>query len=146
MGIPHFFQGVHTVHTLSPSVWGQEALLPIEVEIPSYKLLMWVGHEPQECWEVCLLDLHKLEATREEAINHYITRASRNRDKFNEQLKDKGLKERMLVLKDDIRLDSRHRVNGWRLKAYLQRMEEPTSPRRNEVAKHPPPTSLERIP
>ena len=67
---------VSTQFTPFHLVYGQEALLPIEVEIPSYKLsLKACGLESEERWERRLLDLHKLEATREEAVDHYINQA-----------------------------------------------------------------------
>ena len=62
------------------------------------------GIEPEERWAGRLLDLHKLEATREEAMDHYINQAEKRRKKFNELLKDKDLKEGALVLRYDSRL------------------------------------------
>ena len=97
-------------------MYGQEALLPIEVEIPSS---LKARLEPKERWEGRLLDLHKLEATREEAVNHYINQAEKRRQKFNELLKDKDLKEGALVLRYDSRLD--HRQD----KKFLPRWEGP---------------------
>ena len=110
---------VSTQFTPFHLVYGQEALLPIEVEIPSYKLSLKSGLEPEERWEQRLLDLHKLEATREEAMNHYINQAEKRREKFNELLKDKDLKEGELVLRYDSRLD--HRKD----KKFLHRWEGP---------------------
>ena len=98
---------VSTQFTPFHLVYGQEALLPIEVEIPSYKLSLKAGLEPEERWERRLLDLHKLESTREEAVDHYINQAEKRRQKFNELLKDKDLKEGALVLRYDSRLDHR---------------------------------------
>ena len=150
---------VSTQFTPFHLVYGQEALLPIEVEIPSYQLLIKAKEGPQERWERRLADLHKLEASRDEAICHYIRQATKRKDKFNKQLKDKGLKEKMLVLRYDSQLDNHYdakfsprwegpfiiyhkykngsyqlqdlsgklhktRVNGWRLKPYLTRIEE----------------------
>ena len=89
-------------------VYGQEALLPIEVEVPSHKLLLRAGQEPHEQWDNRLMNLHKLEATREFSMDYYIFQASKQQDRFNKKLKDKGLKEDMLVLRYDSRLDNRH--------------------------------------
>ena len=89
-------------------VYGQEALLPIEVEVPSHKLLLRTGQEPHEQWDNRLMNLHKLEATREMAMDYYIFQASKKRDKFNEQLKAKDLGNGMLVLRYDSRLDNRY--------------------------------------
>lgn len=89
-------------------VYGQEAILPIEVMIPSSRLLLRVEKDAKEQWQKRLADLHKLEFTREEALGFYIEQANKRRDQFNKQLKDKGLTKGMLVLRYDSRLDTRH--------------------------------------
>lgn len=77
--------------------------MPIEVEIPSHQLLLKVGQEPGERWDGRMLDLHKLEASREEAMSYYNNQATKKRNKFNKYLKDKDLKRGMLVLRYDNR-------------------------------------------
>ena len=77
------------------------------MEIHSYKVSSKAGLEPEERWTGRLLDLHKLEATRDEAMDHYINQAEKRREKFNKLLKDKDLKEGVLVLRYDSRLDHR---------------------------------------
>ena len=89
-------------------VYGQEAILPIEVMIPSSRLLLRAEKDASEQWQKILADLHKLEFIREEALGFYIEQADRRKDQFNKQLKDKGLTKGMLVLKYDSRLDTRY--------------------------------------
>ncbi|KAH7290025.1 hypothetical protein KP509_30G029000 [Ceratopteris richardii] len=74
-------------------VYGQEALLPIEVEIPSLRRLT---------------DLQELSMKRELAIEHYINQAEKQRQEFNKQLKDKRLTEGTLVLRYNNCFDNRH--------------------------------------
>ena len=88
-------------------VYGQEALLPIELELASLRVLA-NGHEkPKERLKQRILDLERLELDREEAINFYASQAECRRQKFNEKLVDKELKEGMLVLRYDNRFDNR---------------------------------------
>ena len=82
-------------------------MLPIEVEIPSIKLLAKLGRKPGESWKSRLLNIHKLEETREESTEFYINQATKKKDKFNAQLRSKEISEGMLVLRYDIRLDNR---------------------------------------
>ena len=76
---------VSTQFTPFHLVYGQEALLPIEVEVPSLKLLTKIGREPGQSWESRLLSIHKLEETREESTEFYIDQATKKREKFNKQ-------------------------------------------------------------
>ncbi|RYA67179.1 hypothetical protein DD598_29295, partial [Enterobacter cloacae complex sp. 2DZ2F16B1] len=71
--------------------------------------------KPKEVLHERILDLQRLELDREESIDHYITKATSQRDKINKKLKGKGLKEGMLVLRYDNRLE----------KTFLQRWEGP---------------------
>ena len=74
---------VSTQFTPFHLVYGQEALLPIEVEVPSLKLLEKIGREPGQSWESRLLSIHKLEETREESTEFYLDKATKKREKFN---------------------------------------------------------------
>ena len=56
-------------------VYGQEALLPIEVELASLRVVANNSKQPREKLKERILDLEHLELDREEAINHYIDRA-----------------------------------------------------------------------
>ncbi|KAH7431053.1 hypothetical protein KP509_08G027400 [Ceratopteris richardii] len=126
-------------------VYGQEALLPIEVEIPSLcVLLKESAKSEEEVIQKRLIDLQHLSMKRELAVEHYINQAEKRSEDFNKQLKDEGLTEETLVLRYDNRpfliktkfkngsyqlMDMsgklhKTKVNGWRLKKYWQRIEE----------------------
>ena len=87
-------------------VYGQEALLPIKVEVPSLKLLAKIGQEPGQSWESRLISIYKLEETREESTEFYIDQATKKKEKFNKQLRSKEISEGMLVLRYDSHLDN----------------------------------------
>ena len=54
-----------------------------------------------------ILDLERLQLDRDEAIAHYAKQAEQRRDRFDQGIRDKGLKEGMLVLRYDNRFDTR---------------------------------------
>ncbi|MCO5596838.1 hypothetical protein L7F22_050908 [Adiantum nelumboides] len=58
-------------------VYGQEALLPIEVELSSLGVLQTREGSPKEKLKRRILALEKLELDREEAILHYISKRRR---------------------------------------------------------------------
>ncbi|MCO5597389.1 hypothetical protein L7F22_051465 [Adiantum nelumboides] len=79
-------------------VFGKEAILPIEVQLASPKILATKNEgTPSDQLKQRILDLERLELDREMAIEHYATQAERRRQKFNEGLKDKELKRKILV-------------------------------------------------
>ncbi|MCO5557438.1 hypothetical protein L7F22_011002 [Adiantum nelumboides] len=93
-------------------VFGKEAILPIEVQLESLKILATKNEgTPSDQLKQRILDLERLELDREMAIEHYATQAERCRQKFNEGLKDKDLKRGMLVLCYDNRFDMRKDKN-----------------------------------
>ncbi|KAH7284991.1 hypothetical protein KP509_33G006100 [Ceratopteris richardii] len=90
-------------------VYGQEALLPIEVEIPSLCVLRKESAQiEEEVIQKRLIDLQYLSMKRALALEHYINQAEKRREELNKQLKDKGLTEGTLVLRYDNRFDNRH--------------------------------------
>ncbi|KAH7281399.1 hypothetical protein KP509_36G045800 [Ceratopteris richardii] len=140
-------------------VYGQEALLPIEVEIPSLRVLIKEsGQSEQEVIQRRLIDLQELSMKRELAIEHYINQAEKRRQEFNRQLKDKGLTEGTLfqprwegpsLIKTKFKNGSyqlmdlswkvhKTKVNGRRLKKYWQRIEdideEQEQPKEKEIS------------
>ncbi|MCO5547440.1 hypothetical protein L7F22_000889 [Adiantum nelumboides] len=86
-------------------VYGQEALLPIEVELFSLRLLQTRESNPKEKMKERILALERLELDREAAILHYINQADRRRLKFNKKLSPKIIKKSSLVLRYDNRFD-----------------------------------------
>ncbi|MCO5553797.1 hypothetical protein L7F22_007323 [Adiantum nelumboides] len=100
-------------------VFGKEAILPIEVQLASLRVLASGRETPKEQLQQRILDLERLELDRTSAIEFYATHAERRRQKFNEGLKDKELKRGMLVLRYDNRFDNR------KDKKFLSRWEGP---------------------
>ncbi|MCO5606860.1 hypothetical protein L7F22_061051 [Adiantum nelumboides] len=110
---------VSTQFTPYHLVYGQEALLPIEVEFGSLRVLARETTSSKEKLEQRILDLQQLELDREAAIDYYITQAKKKREQFNNKVKGKKLEEGMLVMRYDSRLDLSHS------KKFLQRWEGP---------------------
>ncbi|MCO5589433.1 hypothetical protein L7F22_043400 [Adiantum nelumboides] len=89
-------------------VFGKEAILPIEVQLANLRVLVESGRDrPSEQLRSRILKLERLELDRTTAIEHYTAQAVHRKKKFDEGLKDKGLKRRMLVLRYDNRFDTR---------------------------------------
>ncbi|MCO5564550.1 hypothetical protein L7F22_018214 [Adiantum nelumboides] len=89
-------------------VFGKEAIIPIEVQLASLKILATKNEgAPSDQLKQRILDLERLELDREMAIENYATQAERRWQKFNEGLKDKELKKGILVLRYDNRFDTR---------------------------------------
>ncbi|MCO5552923.1 hypothetical protein L7F22_006442 [Adiantum nelumboides] len=110
---------VSTQFTPYHLVYGQEALLPIEVEIGSLRVLARETTSSKEKLEQRILDLQRLELDREAATDYYITQVNKKREQFNNKIKEKKLEEEMLVMRYDSRLDLSH------IKKFLQRWEGP---------------------
>ena len=86
-------------------VYGQEALLPIEVELSSLRVLMQHEGDTKEKLRKRILDLERLTLNREDAMAHYAEQAEKRRKKFNAKLATKSIKEGSLVLRYDNRFD-----------------------------------------
>ncbi|MCO5602777.1 hypothetical protein L7F22_056915 [Adiantum nelumboides] len=88
-------------------VYGQEALQPIELNIPTIKLTGRQEQNIDEAWIDRLLNLVELEWKREAAYHCYKKKALQLKDKLNEGIKDKQIKEKSLVLRYNNALDNR---------------------------------------
>ncbi|MCO5577574.1 hypothetical protein L7F22_031405 [Adiantum nelumboides] len=99
-------------------VFRQEAHLPIEVELGSLRVLAKDATSSKEKLEQRILDLQRLELDREAATDYYIAQANKNREQFNNKVKEKKLEEGMLVMGYDSWLDFSHS------KKFLQRWED----------------------
>ena len=86
-------------------VYGQEAILPIEVELSSLRVMIQHEDNPKEKLKQCILDLEKLTLNREAVMEHYAEEADKWRYKFNKKLAVKDIKEGSLVLLYDNRFD-----------------------------------------
>ena len=82
-------------------VYDQEAILPIEVELSSLRVLVKGDDNVKEKLKQWVLDLEKLVLNREDAIEYYVKKADKRRLKFNEKLAVKDIKEGALVLRYD---------------------------------------------
>ncbi|MCO5548825.1 hypothetical protein L7F22_002287 [Adiantum nelumboides] len=88
-------------------VYGQEALQPIELNIPTMRLHGKAAQRKEEEWTNRLLTLAELEWKREVAYECYKRKGTQVKDKLDKEVKDKGIKEGDLVLRYDNRLDNR---------------------------------------
>ncbi|MCO5613208.1 hypothetical protein L7F22_067484 [Adiantum nelumboides] len=88
-------------------VYGQKALQPIELNIPTMRLHGKAAQRKEEEWTYRLLTLAELERKREVAYECYKRKATQVKDKLDKKVKDKGIKEGDLVLRYDNRLDNR---------------------------------------
>ncbi|MCO5563719.1 hypothetical protein L7F22_017366 [Adiantum nelumboides] len=88
-------------------VYGQEALQPNELNIPTIKLTGRQEQSNDEAWIDRLLNLVELEWKREAAYHCYEKKALQLKDKLNEGIKDKEIKEKSLVLRYNNALDNR---------------------------------------
>ena len=92
------FTPFHLVH-------GQEALLPIEVELSSLRVLLRSQKKGKEALKQRLLDLERLALSREDAILHYTRHAEERRKRFNEKLAPRSITKGSLVLRYNNRFD-----------------------------------------
>ena len=82
-------------------MYGQEAILPIEVEISSLRVLVREDGNIKEKLKQRVLDLERLTLNREASMEHYVEEADKRRIKFNKKLAVKEIKEGSLVLRYD---------------------------------------------
>ncbi|MCO5597591.1 hypothetical protein L7F22_051670 [Adiantum nelumboides] len=108
---------VSTQFTPYHLVYGQEALLPIEVELGSLRVLVRETTSSKEKLEQRILDLQRLELDREAATDYYITQANKKREQFNNKVKEKKVEEGMLVMSytidDQAWIPSRITIKSW---------------------------------
>ena len=87
-------------------MYGQEALLPIEVELSSLRVLLHSQRKDRkEMLKQRLLDLERLALSREDAMLHYAKQSEERKKKFNANLAPKSIKEGSLVLRYNNRFD-----------------------------------------
>ena len=90
-------------------VYGQEAILPIEIELSSLRVFVKGDGNVKKKLKQRILDLEKLTLNREAAMEHYAKEADKRRIKFNKKLEVKDIKEGSLVLCYDNRFDHNKR-------------------------------------
>ena len=92
------FTPFHLVHS-------QEALLPIEVELSSLRVLLHSQKKGKEGLKQRLLDLERLALSRADTMQHYAKQVEERKKKFNAKLAPKDIKEGSLILRYNNRFD-----------------------------------------
>ncbi|MCO5548812.1 hypothetical protein L7F22_002274 [Adiantum nelumboides] len=87
-------------------VFGKEALLPIEVEIPALKMMLKFEEENHDALKERLLYLQCLQLARALALEQYEQVLKSSQAKANAKVKDKGIKKGDMVLRYNRKLDS----------------------------------------
>ncbi|MCO5595703.1 hypothetical protein L7F22_049749 [Adiantum nelumboides] len=87
-------------------VYGQEALQPIKLNIPTMRLHGKASQRKEEAWTQRSFTLAELEWKQEAAYECYKRKATKVKDKLDKEVKYKGIKEGDLVLRYDNRLDN----------------------------------------
>ena len=91
-------------------VYGQEALQPIELDIPTIEAMRNEGKSEEEILANHLLKWVELDGKRNLAIECYQRQAIKQKKLFDTKLKDKGITEGSLVLRYNNKLDNRFDV------------------------------------
>ncbi|MCO5607106.1 hypothetical protein L7F22_061298 [Adiantum nelumboides] len=87
-------------------IFGKEALLPIEVEIPALKMMLKLEEANHDALKERLLYLQCLQLDRALALEHYEQVLKTSQAKANAKVKDKGIKKGDMVLCYNSELDS----------------------------------------
>ena len=86
-------------------VYGKEALLSIEVELPAVKLLEKLMGQPNDVFKERLLYLQEVQLDKMSSLDHYMQMQDKALEKANKKVKEKGIKEGDLVLRYNSKLD-----------------------------------------
>ncbi|MCO5597162.1 hypothetical protein L7F22_051238 [Adiantum nelumboides] len=86
-------------------VYGKEALLPVEVEIPAIKMLEKVLGQSGDAFKQQLLHLQEVQLNRLNALQHYEKMQDKALGKISKKIKDKGIEKGDLVLRYNSKLD-----------------------------------------
>ena len=79
-------------------VYGKEALLPLEVEIPAVKMLEKLLGHLEDALSERLLQLQEAQLDRMSALDYYTKMQNRALERINKKIKEKGIAEGDLVL------------------------------------------------
>ena len=86
-------------------IYGKEAMLPLEVEIPALQMLMKLEDKPNQMYEHRLLDLQEAQLDRLRAAEYYAKVQERNQERVNRKFRDKDIGVGDLVLRYNSQLD-----------------------------------------
>lgn len=87
-------------------VYGKEALLPIEVEIPAVRMMEKFLEGPKDAFKERLLCLQEAQLCRDKALEHYEEMQEKMLKRVNKKVRSKGIVEKDLVLRYNTRLDN----------------------------------------
>ena len=87
-------------------VFGKEALVLVEVEIPALKMLEKVVGHSEDALTERLLQLQEAQLDRMSALDHYSKMQERALERINKKIKKKGIFEGDLVLRYNSKLDN----------------------------------------
>ena len=86
-------------------MYGKEALLPVEVELPAVKMLEKLMGHSSDAFKERLLHLQEVQLDRVNALDYYEKMQDEALAKINKKIKNKGIMKGDLVLRYNSRLD-----------------------------------------
>jgi len=86
-------------------VYQKEAIMPIELEVMSLRMLSKLIEDVLDCLKESLVDLQKMQLDRSIALENYEERQDNSAKKINVELKDKDIGVGDLVLRYNSKLD-----------------------------------------
>lgn len=86
-------------------VYGKEALMPIEIEIPAIKMLLKLTDEVPDYYMERLLYLQQVQLDRFLAVEHYANMQEEQIKRINAEIKSKNIVKGDLVLRYNSKLD-----------------------------------------
>eukprot|EP01018_Ginkgo_biloba_P036823 Gb_32314 [translate_table: standard] len=89
-------------------VFGAEAILPVEIELPSLRVSLRDLIDDEECRVARLQDLELLDERRLNALNHLRAYQNRLRRRYNQKIKAREFEVGDLVLKENQKNTNKH--------------------------------------
>lgn len=86
-------------------VYGKEALLPIEVEFPSVRILIKLVDNVLDTFKERMFSLEKVQLDKELAFKHYEQRLKEDARRANAKVKEKNINKGDLVLRYSNNID-----------------------------------------
>ena len=89
-----------------------DAMLPMEVVVPSLRVSRHNGFNPQEYSEAMIMELEALDGKRLKALNHFMIQNKKVARAYNRRVRRKSFEEKELVWKMVLPIDSKDRELG----------------------------------
>ena len=86
-------------------IYGKEALLPVEVVLPTMKMLEKLLDQPKDAYKERLMYLQEVQLDRMAALEFYEKMQEKTLERVNKKVKDKGIMKDDLVLRYNSKLD-----------------------------------------